>query len=367
MSPAPGGVTDVKEDPAFFARLLSTRVPELMERYRARLVEIGSPLARDAVNWEQCAAQARRILDDCVRAAAAEGTDADRVTEAPGAGARTHRQNTHPIHAIRAGTILSDVALGVIADCGALAGMPQPALFDAVRALQRGIAQRLEFGSISYDTLLLQWVRDGHEQNRRQLARGIHDHIGNSISLALRQIELCELEYERAGAGPGVLHVRLAKEAIRDSIICSRELVGELRRSDVSGSLDIALRGFAESLGPMQPQLKLWVHGDDGSMPGILAEELFVMVRECLRNAYTHAGAANVVVRIDISPCEVHAEIVDDGRGFDVSATAGHGYGLLVLRERAELVGGTVCVESTPGEGTRVAIRIPMTGVDGHR
>ncbi|WP_280444881.1 sensor histidine kinase [Nocardia brasiliensis] len=345
-----------------FAALFTARIPSLIAQYRARLEEIGSPLVSNSAAWEQCELQATRIFEDCARSLASGSPMVSHVTDVFDLGTERVRQGAHITHSVRAGGIIADLAMTVLAECAAQLGAPQTDLVAAVRALQQGIGLRLESGSIGYDAFLLQRVREAHEQGQRRLAREIHDHIGNSVSLALRQIELYELECERAGDDSGSRHVQLAKDAILETITRSRELVSELRQPGVNGSLETALRGFAGSLGQSGAPLQMWVRGSDKWIPGAVTEELFIMVRECLRNAYTHAGAANVVVHIDIAPHEVHAEIIDNGKGFDVQAlrATGRGNGLLILQERSDLVGGTVHIDSAPGRGTRVTLWIPI-------
>ncbi|MFI5781896.1 sensor histidine kinase [Nocardia sp. NPDC051570] len=344
------------------ADLFVARIPELIAQYRTRLTEISSPLVSDESVWRQCELQARRIFDDCARSLAAGSTVVTHITDVFDLGTERVRQGAHITHSVRAGSILSELTVTALSDCAERFGAPQAELFAAVRALQQGIGLRLESGSIGYDAFLLQRVREVHEQGQRRLAREIHDHIGNSVSLALRQIELYELKCERAEDDPASRHVRLAKDAILETIQHTRELVSELRQPGVTGSLETALRGFAASLGQSGAPLQMWVRGNDKWIPGAVAEELFIMVRECLRNTYTHAGAANVVVHIDIAPHEVHAEIIDNGKGFDAQAlrAAGRGNGLLILQERSDLVGGTVNIDSAPGRGTRVTLWIPI-------
>ncbi|WP_067535463.1 sensor histidine kinase [Nocardia crassostreae] len=352
-----------------FSERFQARIPDLVAAYKTRLGEIGSPLVSNAEAWQQCELQARRIFDDCARSLATGATTVTHITDVFDLGSKRVRQGAHIAHSVQAGSILTDLTTTALADCAARLRADQSALIAAVRAMQQGIRLRLESGSIGYDAFLLQRVREAHEQGQRRLGREIHDHIGNSASLALRQIELYELECERASkdseAGQPTevsRHVRAAKEAILETIARSRELVSELRRPDVTGSLETALRGFAASLGQTGVPLQMWVRGSDAWIPGAVTEELFIMVRECLRNAYTHAGAATVVVHIDIAPHEVHAEIIDNGKGFDVPAlrASGHGNGLLILQERSDLVGGTVNIDSAPGRGTRATLWIPI-------
>ncbi|KAA0020121.1 sensor histidine kinase [Antrihabitans cavernicola] len=345
-----------------FSALFTARIPDIVARYYEQLDEISSPLI-SGVAWEQCELQARRILDDCARSLAAGRAMVTHVTDVFDLGTERVRQGAHITHSMRAGSILSDLTMTALSECAIQVDARQSELLAAVRALHQGIGLRLESGSIGYDAFLLQRVQEAHEQGQHRLAREIHDHIGNSVSLALRRIELFELEREKAGDDSVPRHVQLAKDAILETLSRSRELVTELRRSGVGGSLETALRGFAASLGESGAPLQISVRGNDEWVPSAVVEELFIMVRECLRNAHTHAGAANIVVHIDITPREIQAEVIDDGKGFDVEAlrAGGHGNGLLIMQERSDLVGGRVHIDSAPDRGTRVTFSIPIT------
>jgi signal transduction histidine kinase len=90
---------------------------------------------------------------------------------------------------------------------------------------------------------------------------------------------------------------------------------------------------------------------------------LFRAVQEAINNIARHSAAESALIEIDTPPGELRIEIEDDGAGFDVASVntpsaSGRGLGLLGLRERMELLGGTVEVDSSPGDGTRVTFRI---------
>ncbi|MFD0329515.1 sensor histidine kinase [Streptacidiphilus monticola] len=281
------------------------------------------------------------------------------IAEVAKLGDERVRQGLHLTHSIRAGMILLDLVMDAISEAVGLSedGDGHSA---AVRSLQQGVSRRLEIGSVGYDTLLLTRVRALHEEGRRKLAREIHDQLGNSLSLAMRQLEMYELVHQRAGteAGP---QVRAVKAAVLEALDTSRQLVTELRRSNVSGTLETALRGFVSSMGDTGSSVQIWVQGSDEWLPGRLAEELFVLVRECLRNALRHSRADNVVVSIDIAPHQVQTEVIDDGQGFDLDRVRTLGSnGLDGMAERVQLLRGTLNIGSTPGHGTRVMIWFPI-------
>jgi signal transduction histidine kinase len=336
--------------------------------YAERLRLISSPLVGSAEAWQQCELQARRIFADCAESLALgriQVTDSQ-IAEVVDLGGIRVQQSIHLTHSVRAGVILFDMVLEYLLRSVEEAGEGVPervaGYAPAVRALQQGIGRRLEVGSIAYDSFMLGRVREVHEQGHRKLAREIHDQIGNSLSLAMRQLELYEVELARSRAELPKAVVS-AQAAILETLAHTRELVTELRRPSVSGCLEAAINQFVASMGDSVAPVRVWVRGLDEWIPQPVSEELFLMVRECLRNAFRHAYAGNVVVHIDIAPHEIQTEIIDDGLGFDVDKVrAGdHANGLAGLQERVELVGGALHISSARGRGTHVTVWIPIT------
>ena len=90
-----------------------------------------------------------------------------------------------------------------------------------------------------------------------------------------------------------------------------------------------------------------------------MSVELLRVLQEALTNARRHSGATSVEVSLRTEDEAVLAGVTDDGRGFD-SAPARPGVGLSAMRERAEALGGNIEVESRPGEGTKVTVRVPL-------
>ncbi|HWT90480.1 MAG TPA: GAF domain-containing sensor histidine kinase [Solirubrobacterales bacterium] len=88
---------------------------------------------------------------------------------------------------------------------------------------------------------------------------------------------------------------------------------------------------------------------------------VYRLIQEALNNVIKHAGASQVEVAAREAGGEIHILVADDGAGFDPGAGAG-GRGLTGMRERIELLGGSIAVESAPGEGTKISARVPLQG-----
>jgi signal transduction histidine kinase len=104
----------------------------------------------------------------------------------------------------------------------------------------------------------------------------------------------------------------------------------------------------------------------DDLCPKDSAINLYRIVQEGINNVVKHSGATGAKLLISRSPREVEMLIEDDGRGFNLSGDAARrpGFGLTGLAERARILGGTLSVDSAPGKGTVLKLRIPVR--DGH-
>lgn len=131
-----------------------------------------------------------------------------------------------------------------------------------------------------------------------------------------------------------------------------------MRRAIAICDLREALESAVAAMCLESTAVAIRVVGSSAWLPDRTRDEVFVIVREALRNAVRHSGAARITVEVDIAPDRVVAVVVDDGVGFDAARTT-RTNGLSSMAERAELLGGEVAVTSLPGQGTSVMVRIP--------
>jgi signal transduction histidine kinase len=87
---------------------------------------------------------------------------------------------------------------------------------------------------------------------------------------------------------------------------------------------------------------------------------LYRIAQEALSNIVRHAQAAQVWLRLAVSPEDVSLVIEDDGQGFDPAEVVKNRYGLVGLNERVNLLGGRLQIESAPGTGTRLVVTVPI-------
>lgn len=214
-------------------------------------------------------------------------------------------------------------------------------------------------------TRLLERVISAQEDERKRIARELHDETGQSltsIALGLQALEQVKRSEEitpraaelRALVARTLEEVHLLARGLRPSILDDLGLVAALERY---------VKGYEAAT---RLRIDFYAHGLDGCRPPPQIEiALYRIMQEALTNVVKHARARNVSVLLEYRGQVVVAVVEDDGQGFDVDATRhsredGKGLGMIGMEERVSLLGGTVTVESKPGMGTTVVVEIPL-------
>lgn len=214
---------------------------------------------------------------------------------------------------------------------------------------------------------LLHQVVEAQETERKRIARELHDATGQSltaISLGLRGVGAL-LEREE---GPALKQVQELGVMSGQALGELRQIIFDLRPSHLDDlGLIPALRWYVgqfEKRRGIHTRLEV-VDGVD-RMPSEYETVLFRIVQEALTNIAKHAQATEAVVRVHRAPAGLELQIRDNGRGFDVGSVASHtgaassGWGLLGMQERAALLGGSVLIDSAPGQGAAITVHIPL-------
>ncbi len=175
-------------------------------------------------------------------------------------------------------------------------------------------------------------------QERQRLAREIHDTLAQGLSSINLLLEL----------GDTTRAADVAKENLAEA----RRFVRDL--SPLQGrTLEDALRGLCD---------RVEVHGESYPLTVQTEVALLRVAQGALANVREHAEAQTVVVTLSYLGDAVTLDVCDDGKGFDPNAVTpreGRGFGLASIRGRVAELGGTLSVESAPGEGTALAVTVP--------
>lgn len=199
---------------------------------------------------------------------------------------------------------------------------------------------------------------------RTRLAQELHDTLEQSLTGIKLQLDatnrLLPAQPDRANH-----HLGLARNMMAQSQIELRRSIWDLRSRELQQfDLCSALRaGGQQLLDGGNIELQVETEGEVRPLSEIIEENLLRMGQEALTNVAKHSEAKAVRVQLRFLGNSVELHVQDDGKGFDpaTAASAGNGhFGLTGMRERAKRVAGELAIESAPGQGTRIAVTIPL-------
>ncbi|MCA2186675.1 sensor histidine kinase [Nonomuraea cavernae] len=343
------------------AERLEARRAQIMETYQRELELKGSLLVRDPHARGQLLRHAELILGDVINSLRAGSVQVDEGYRllALDIGSSRASRGVQPSESLTAASALFEAI--VLETVTEVHGSVE-ALRLAVLALHRSLMLRITAASASYSGYLLGKLHDAHLDERNRIARELHDRVGSALSIAHRQLELYDV-YRAGEPVKAANRAGRAQEALKQSMLSLRAVTSDLKMDDVPQSLEKALLGYVDTVADHGPEISLGINGDETWAPPTVRDESFLVIREAVRNALSHGAPRRILVTVDIAPHELRAMVDDDGSGFtDTDLAASDGIGLASIRERVDLLGGTVTLFSRPGAGTHVEMAIPLPG-----
>jgi len=198
---------------------------------------------------------------------------------------------------------------------------------------------------------------------RTRIAREIHDTVMQGMTGISAQLEAVSAML-RASPAAAETHLDRVRVQARHVVDEARRSIWDLRPGTLDqGGLVAAIKQSAQSLIEQRPiRLKVRATGNFRSLSEKLETTLLRISQEAIANAVRHAGPSEITVSLRFDAQDVELSVRDDGRGFAATSALARGehFGLLGMRERADEIGGQLRVDSTPGAGTKIEIRIPM-------
>lgn len=207
-------------------------------------------------------------------------------------------------------------------------------------------------------------IIQAQEEERKRVAREIHDGPAQSMANVVLRSEIVEkmLKNERILEAQMELHE--LKEMVRMSLGDVRRIIFDLRPMalDDLGLVPTLQKYIRTCEERIASSIDLVIFGAEPPLRSSVKAAIFRMVQECLNNIEKHAQAKAVQVKLEFLQESLSLVVKDDGVGFDLEKRMANGnsFGLLGMKERVQLLEGTVDVQSAPGEGTRVIFQIPL-------
>lgn len=228
-----------------------------------------------------------------------------------------------------------------------------------INELVQDAKQKQEFG--------LQII-EAQEEERRRVSREIHDGPAQLMANVLIRSELVEKVFNEKGKDAAVTEIRDLREMVRGSLKEVRRIIYDLRPMALDDlglipTLKKYLRNVQESTGV---EIELVPMGKERRFHTKMEIALFRLIQEAVQNSCKHAEPKNISVKIEFTERNVSLFVKDDGKGFDASQQSKtNSFGLIGMRERVELLEGTLKINSRLNIGTGVYIQIPIRDREG--
>ena len=206
---------------------------------------------------------------------------------------------------------------------------------------------------------------EAEETERRNINRELHDRVGQN--LATLNLNVGMIRSQLPGEALQVVAQRMndTQKLLADTMGQVRDLMAELRPVALDDyGLVAALRTFATEFSK-RFATEVSISGADPAprQPPAVETALFRIAQEALNNVTKHAYATKVAIRVEEDAGSVVLSVTDNGQGFDTREQLGdaRSWGMTTMRERAQALGAALTVESAPGRGTRIEVRVPRT------
>jgi len=212
---------------------------------------------------------------------------------------------------------------------------------------------------------VLDLIVQAQEDERRRISFELHDTVTQWMTGALNRVRVCDVLLSESKLDEVRSEIGYIEGILKKGIDELRRVIAHLRSSPLDDlGLEPALRWSLEEL---QKEMNITCHFQKEGEPWLLANQVFPVYRiiqEALNNVRRHSEATEVSVRIRCQPEGVFFEVHDNGKGFEPSKVMDNTarcLGLLGMKERAAMMGGTLKIETKPGMGTSIILTVPTT------
>ena len=214
---------------------------------------------------------------------------------------------------------------------------------------------------------LIARIVNAQETERQRLSRQMHDGPAQSLTNLILQAQICEKLFDQ---DPDQARIELnnLKEAVNASFRRVRGFIFDLRPMMLDDlGLNPTIKRYVQDFESKTGLVcTLNLSGKEQRLPPHIEVTVFRVIQGLLNNVHQHANATRVTINVNLTPeNELNVSVEDDGTGFDVANVMAQArqrktMGLITMMEQAEMAGGEVRFDSTPGRGTRVQLRLPV-------
>ncbi|WP_173915606.1 sensor histidine kinase [Halobacillus sp. Marseille-Q1614] len=205
-------------------------------------------------------------------------------------------------------------------------------------------------------------IIEAQEEERRRLSREIHDGPAQALANVMLRSDLVERTFNERGIEEALAEMRNVRKLVRAALYDVRRIIYDLRPMalDDLGLVPTLKKYLATVEEYSKVNIRFLSLGSEKRLDSKYEVAIFRLIQEAVQNAVKHADAGGIDVKIELKSHMAAIVIKDDGKGFDPSKKKEKSFGLLGMRERVDMVGGELHINSKPGEGTIVTIHLPL-------
>lgn len=205
-------------------------------------------------------------------------------------------------------------------------------------------------------------IIDAQEEERRRLSREIHDGPAQSLANVMLRSELIERTFRERGIEEAIREVKEVKNMVRSALYEVRRIIYDLRPMALDDlGLVPTLQKYLKTIQEYSNiEIKFVVIGEEKRLPSKYETALFRLVQEAVQNAVKHSQASLIQVNFELRYQNVNIIVVDNGIGFVKEQKEKSSFGLIGMKERIDILGGTLDIHSELNKGTKVMIKIPL-------
>ena len=205
-------------------------------------------------------------------------------------------------------------------------------------------------------------IIEAQEEERKRLSREIHDGPAQMLANVLLRTDIIDLAYHQNGHEAAKKEINELKVMVRNALSEVRRIIYDLRPMALDDlGLVPTLRKYIVTTEEYNPtgKINFQIYGEDQRLQPNFEVAIFRLVQECLTNGTKHGKFSEAWVKIEWLKQKINIIVKDNGVGFDPNIVKEKSFGLIGMRERVELLNGTMKIISFPGNGTTILFSIP--------
>lgn len=206
-------------------------------------------------------------------------------------------------------------------------------------------------------------IIEAQEEERKRLSREMHDGPAQLLANVLIRSDLAEKMHKEQGPEQSLQEIRSLKEMIRTALYEVRRIIYDLRPMALDDlGLIPTLKKYLATVEEYHngTQIKFIYLGQDIRLPPKYEVALFRLIQESVHNALKHARAETIQVKVELQNDQVFVIVKDDGIGFDINEKKSGSFGMIGMKERVDILDGTLSIHSKQGAGTIISMKIPL-------